>query len=271
VEIMVDQDIVDSFWRDGAACVRGAFSPEWVEELRAATRRVVDEPGPFRLNLSKSDEDGRFVGELFLWQRDEGFKRFAFESPASKIAAAFLKRPEVRLFYDYLLVKFPGPGNKTPWHQDLPFYPVAGREIVSLWIAMDPVTQLSGGVTYVAGSHLWGRQFQPQAFSGASSFAGTTYETIPDIDGEPDKYRLLHWDLDPGDCLVHHVLTVHGAPANRASITRRGLAVRWMGADVRFDPRERTAPAIRAMAQDPEDPVAPGAPLANRNFPAFAA
>jgi ectoine hydroxylase-related dioxygenase (phytanoyl-CoA dioxygenase family) len=269
--MLVSDDLIQDFWRDGATCVRGAFSKDWIEELRAATERVIETPGPFRLQLARNPEDGDFVGELFLWQRDEGFRRFIFESPANRIAAAFLKRDRVRLFYDYLLAKFPGSANKTPWHQDLPYYPVQGGQIVSLWIALDPVTQLSGGVSYIAGSHLWNRQFQPEAFSGTANFAGTAYEPVPDIDGEPEKYRLLTWDLEPGDCLVHHSLTVHGAPANRANIMRRGVAIRWMDEDVRFDPRERTAPGIQAQAQDPQDPVAPGAKLANRNFPAFAA
>lgn len=52
------------------------------------------------------------------------------------------------------------------------------------------------------------------------------------------KFELLTWDMDPGDCLVHHSLAVHGAPGiSSQSGRRRAYATRWFGEDVRFDPR----------------------------------
>ena len=45
-------------------------------------------------------------------------------------------------------------------------------------------------------------------------------------------------DSEPGDVVVHHVMTLHGAPGNAHSDRRRrGLATRWCGDDAVYDPR----------------------------------
>lgn len=237
---------VEQFWQDGATCVRGAIAPEWIERLRAGTEDVLAHPNEFTLNLGRGG--GAFIGNLFMWTHQEDFRAFIFESPAKDVAARMLRTDRVRLYYDYLLVKEPGASNPTPWHHDFPYYPQKGSNTISLWIALDPVTRESGAVEYVKGSHRWGKLFRPGAFSGNESFDGTPFEAVPDVDNHRDKYDILSWDMQPGDCLVHHVLTLHGAPENRANIRRRGLAVRWQAGDVYFDPRPKTAPGLNKMA-----------------------
>ena len=55
------------------------------------------------------------------------------------------------------------------------------------------------------------------------------------------KFELLTWDMEPGDCLVHHSFAVHGAPGiSTQSGRRRAYATRWFGEDVDFDPRPGT-------------------------------
>jgi ectoine hydroxylase-related dioxygenase (phytanoyl-CoA dioxygenase family) len=60
---------------------------------------------------------------------------------------------QVRFFHDHVLVKERGTVQRTPWHQDIPYYNVEGRQNVSMWIPVDPVPR---GVTleFVVGSHL---------------------------------------------------------------------------------------------------------------------
>ena len=46
-------------------------------------------------------------------------------------------------------------------------------------------------------------------------------ETLPDIDAlrkEPgNTLDVVNWDVKVGDCLLHHSMTVHGAPGNASS------------------------------------------------------
>jgi ectoine hydroxylase-related dioxygenase (phytanoyl-CoA dioxygenase family) len=52
----------------------------------------------------------------------------------------------------------------------------------------------------------------------------------------------------PGDCTIHHGLTVHGAPGNSSSrVRRRAYITRWAGEDVTYNPR----PNLQRMLRDP--------------------
>jgi ectoine hydroxylase-related dioxygenase (phytanoyl-CoA dioxygenase family) len=78
------------------------------------------------------------------------------------IAAQFFESAKVNLFYDQLFVKEPGTENRTRWHNDLPYWPVRGRQIMSFWVAVDPVTVDSGALEFIRGSHAWDIWYQPE-------------------------------------------------------------------------------------------------------------
>merc|ERR1719309_819214 len=44
------------------------------------------------------------------------------------------------------------------------------------------------------------------------------------------KFEVLSWACEPGDCVVFHGMTVHGAKGNSSSsLHRRVLSTRWVG------------------------------------------
>ena len=223
---------IDAFQRDGAVCLRGLFDADWLALLRAETERALAAPGPFAEEYTKPGRPGRYFGDLDVWQRWEGFQRFAFHSPAAGIAGRLMQSDRVRFLYDQLLVKEPGTRENTPWHQDQPYWAVRGRQICSIWLPLDPVSRDSA-VSFVAGSHSAGRMYGPHHFSDGTPYKGRNLPPLPDIDGDRSAHRLLGWDLEPGDCLVFHALTIHGSGGN-SSLTqrRRALATRWTGDDV---------------------------------------
>ena len=140
----------------------------------------------------------------------------------------------VNLFYDHLLVKQPGSDVPTKWHHDQNYWPVDGRQICSIWIALDRVDRSNGRVGFVRGSHHWPQRFQPMDFTSMSPVPDPDYQPVPDIDGNRDAYEILAWDLEPGDCVVFSGLCLHGAPGNETARTRRAVSVRYTGDDVRF-------------------------------------
>jgi hypothetical protein len=73
---------------------------------------------------------------------------------------------------------------RTPWHQDQPYYNVDGRG-VSAWIAVDPVPE-AGCLELVAGSHR-GPWLMPRTFlhREARWFPEGSLAELPDIDAEP--------------------------------------------------------------------------------------
>lgn len=151
------------------------------------------------------------------------------------------------IFYDHLLVKEPGTTSPTPWHNDYSYWQIQGMDIVSVWLALDHVRE-ENGVSYVRGSHNWELMHRITNFSGELTDdgrygeAGKAQTDLPDIEAGValGEFDLLAWEMEPGDVLVHHGFTVHGATGNASKNRRRGYATRWCGDDIRFDPRPGT-------------------------------
>jgi ectoine hydroxylase-related dioxygenase (phytanoyl-CoA dioxygenase family) len=255
---------------DGAIVLRDVLGLGWIGRLRTAIDEELHEGSPTGAEFGGAE--GRFYGDLFLWLRSDAFREVALDSPLPELAASLMRSQQAHLFYDQLFVKEPGSIEPTPWHQDLPYWPIEGGQVISIWIPVDRATPENGVVTYVRGSHLWGRKFRPQAFgqSGNSdAYDDSPFEPMPDIDAARERYEFLTWSLDPGDVLVHHGMTVHGAPGNRtADARRRAFSIRYTGDDVRYVPRPGTFMDIKAVkANVPAPDLAPGAPMGGRLFP----
>ena len=166
---------------------------------------------------------------------------------------------KVCFYHDHLLVKEPETAERTPWHHDQPYYPVDGEQICSIWLPLDPVGPETA-VEYVRGSHRWGRWFAPRFFRADAPLAveDPRFEPVPDIDADRASYDLVSWEMDPGDCIVFHALTLHGAPGNRSSSRRRrAYATRWLGDDARFAARVgEVSPPLQGHGLQPGDPMA---------------
>lgn len=241
---------IEQFRSDGATVLRSAIPDEWLERVAAAIERDIANPGPF--DHSYNVDGGRFHGNLRVWQNDPDFAAFCLESPAVSIAQQFLGASRLNLLYDQLFVKEAGANHPTRWHNDQPYWPVSGQDVISVWVALDHVTAENGRLEFVRGSHLWDRWFQPVTFGPHDDGIGqATYERNPDyelmldIDADRDAYDIITWDVEPGDVYVFSAMTVHGAPGNStADRRRRGYTVRYCGDDVRYDPRVGTSTPV---------------------------
>lgn len=253
---------VRAYHEQGAIVLRGLFDAEWIDRMRAAVERILTHPSAMALEYTKPNQPGRFLGDMFMWAHDRDFRAFVFESPAPRIAKRLMGSAKVNLFYDQLFVKEPGTEERTPWHQDLPYWAVSGKQICSVWITLDAVTVESSGLEYIRGSHAWNRWFKPKSFTADDRYAAAKGEEIWDFDARRSEFDFLSWQMQAGDVLVHHPLTVHGAAGNRSSTRRRrAFATRWTGDDARYDPR----PGTFTLLRDPG--IAAGAAMDCELFP----
>ena len=160
--------------------------------------------------------------------------------------------------------KEPGTQEITPWHHDLPYYGVEGTQLCSVWLPLDPVP-LRACPEFIVGSHRWGKRFIPRLFVSHEGYGeeGHGYEQLPDIEADRDKHRVLSWDLERGDCIVFHMLTLHGAPnTNDLPTRRRGFSTRWLGDDAVFATRPwKTSPPFNEVLLEV------GAPMTHSEFP----
>lgn len=256
-------DIEGDFWRDGAVCVRRAFDVEWVELARAAIDADLADLSP-NAKRASADDDAPFIEDFCSWQRIEPMERFIRESPAASIAGDLTGASEIRLYHDHVLVKEPGTQQRTPWHQDLPYYNIDGRLNVSMWFPVDPVARQST-LELVAGSHL-GPWYMPRSFldGRAKWFPDGTLTELPDIDGDPERFPILGWELEPGDAVFFHMLTLHGAGGVSGTHRRRVLSVRFIGDDIVHAPRPwTTSPPFPGLTEE----LPAGAPMNHPLFP----
>jgi len=252
---MISAEDIKAYAEDGVVCVRGLLDADWVARMIAAIDRVEDNPGPFRERYAP-DEPGMFFSEKFMWTFDADFRALAFESPAAEVAGALMAATKINLFYDHLMVKEPGAVAPTPWHQDMNYWPAEGDQICSMWMAFDEVGLDNGGMEFVRASHRTGQRYQFVDFRGEDASEESEFAPLPDIESDRDAYDIVAWDLQPGDALVFHGLTLHSARANAtAEHRRRALSVRWTGEDMRYIHRRKMIKLIRDPGLSPGDPL----------------
>ncbi|MEL7210806.1 MAG: phytanoyl-CoA dioxygenase family protein, partial [Actinomycetota bacterium] len=195
------------FGRDGAVCVRGAFTADELALAEAAIEENLADLSPLAKRASEQD-DAAFVEDFSNWDRIPVMERFIRESPAAGIAAELTGSDVVRLYHDHVLVKEPGTRQRTPWHQDQPYYNVAGDQVVSLWLPVDPVPRESA-IEFVAGTHR-GPWFMPRTFLDAEAkwFPDGSLAEMPDFAAEPGAWPVVGWALEPGDAVFFHMAVV---------------------------------------------------------------
>ena len=254
--------IEGDYQRDGAVCLRGAFSEQEVKLARSAIASNLASLSPLAQRASRPD-DGAFVEDFCSWQRISEIERFVRSTDVARIAADLMASDTVRFYHDHVLVRESGTQQRTPWHQDLPYYNVEGDQNVSLWIPVDPVERTST-LELVGGSHR-GPWYMPRSFldEQAKWFPEGSMEELPDIAAEPARYPVLGWSLEPGDAVAFNMLTLHSA-GGTGDRPRRVLSLRFLGDDMVHAPRSwTTSPPFPGL----ESEIPAGAPLEHPLFP----
>ena len=213
---------------------------------------------------SQADDPGRFVEDFCTWQGNPAYAATMRDTALPAVAGALMQSQGVRIYHDHLLVKEPGTRQATPWHQDQPYYNVSGRQNVSFWIPVDPVP-LESTLRFVAGSHA-GTWYMPRTFrdNQAKWFPDGTLAELPAIDAHPEQFRQLAWDLQPGDAVAFHMLTLHASSGVGPGQRRRVFSARYLGDDARHAVRAwRTSPPFAGLSERLPD----GAPMDDALFP----
>lgn len=125
--------------------------------------------------------------------------------------------------------KPPGQIAPTPPHQDNYYFNLKPPNVLTIWLALDPVDAENGCLRYVPGSHR--RGIRPHGRSNVLGFSQGIIDYGPD-----DQAREVEIHLQPGDAVVHHGEMIHRAEPNRtATRQRRAFAMVCKGVSCRRD------------------------------------
>ncbi len=257
-------DTTEAYLRDGAVCVRAAFSRAELDLVESAIERNLAEPSARALVASQPDDPGRFFEDFCNWQRLPELEEVVRTSAAAAIAGQLMGSERVRFYHDHVLVKEPGTAQRTPWHQDQPYYNVDGTQTCSVWIPVDPVSR-PATLEFVAGSHL-GPWLMPRTFmdNQAKWFPDGALDELPDIERDRTAFEIVGWELGPGDAVFFNMLTLHCAGGVEGPRRRRVLSLRFLGDDVTHAPRAwKTSPDFPGLAEE----LPAGAPMDHPLFP----
>lgn len=246
--------------RDGVVCLRRVFDEADLFMLRETVTAAAEAPSDHIEVFGETAVAGRprrFFVDTEL-TRFPPFERFLLHSIAAELAARLMGSQVARYFLDQLLVKEPGTAKRTPWHQDLPYWPIRGRQVCSMWLPIDPVDRATC-VAFVAGSHEW-PDHSPLDFRSGRDYGPQGMPRLPEIDAA--RHKILSYDMEPGDCIVFHGMTAHGAPGNATTRPRRAFSIRWAGDDVRHHYRAADSEELSVGR-----PALDGQPLGDDGYP----
>jgi ectoine hydroxylase-related dioxygenase (phytanoyl-CoA dioxygenase family) len=156
-----------------------------------------------------------------------------------------MRSNRIHLFIDQLFVKEPGTPTRTAFHIDESYFNLTGEQVCTMWVTLDSVTRESSTMGYVRGSHLWPQRYLANNFISQNRFSmsrdtgngESARVRLPDIEGKPDDFDMVYFDVDPGDVIVHHYRQAHGSGGNTTmNRRRRALSIRYTGDDVRWGP-----------------------------------
>jgi ectoine hydroxylase-related dioxygenase (phytanoyl-CoA dioxygenase family) len=245
----VTQEHIETYRRDGAVLIRGMLDSDWISKMQAAIHNVIAEPERFGV-LGPSH--GAMTSVCFMSRRDGAFRDYALHSPIGEVIGRVIGAKAIRLYHDHLFVKPPRSPKIMSWHCDETAWPVIGEMAPNIWTAFSPVNALNGRIEYVAGYHRHCIErglrfgFRPDQANGL----------CPDFEqlrNDPQfPFRIVAFDMEPGDAVVFHPHTPHFSKGNDSeSVPRIGLAVRVFGDDVRWYPAAYKA-AIPGVPHLPE-------------------
>jgi len=207
--------------------------------------------------VKPAGERGHYISASDTWRKIPEMRELALRSPIPKIAAVLMKSQKVYLYGEQILVKPPGTMEKTAWHSDEGYNHIQGNQICGVRIPITEETVEMGPIQYVRGSHRSGQVYKVNYFVSDAS-DDDEGAPVPQIEGHEADFDLVAFTPQPGDVVVHHLRTLHGAGGNaRPDSTRAAATIRYAGDDVTYKFR-RFAPPQDNVSQILKD----GDPLA---------
>ena len=253
----ISDEQVRFYQENGFIQLPDVLSPEEVEEAR----RHLDEAMSLQLTGGldrtglRSDYDRVFLQKVNLWRDHEGIRELVFHPRLARIARRLSEAEGIRLWHDHALIKPNQDSKASPWHQDLPYWPMDRSGALSCWLALDDVDAVNGCMHFVPRSHTWGK-LEPINLVNPQDI----FSLVPEPDGR--DFTPVAMPMRAGSCTFHNGLTFHYAPPNRGTANRRAMIIIYMPQGVLYTGKPHPVTDGQGLE--------PGQPLQGDLFPQLA-
>ncbi|MFT5325875.1 MAG: phytanoyl-CoA hydroxylase [Planctomycetaceae bacterium] len=241
-----DTEIAEDYQRDGVVRLRGFFSQELVAEVRAELERYIrDDLTSKPADARSLEPDGETVRNLWrLELHNDYFGKLAASDLITSLVAELVGGEPVLAAVE-TFNKPARVGSAVPYHQDNAYFCRTPPDMLTLWIAIDPVTTENGAVYFIKGSHKSG--LLPTKPSGVTGNSIGLAE--PPANPRSEQFCAT---LEPGDATIHQCEVIHHSDPNLTDQSRLGLLFVFRGAHTEVDPNLR---AVYSAAQTATPPA----------------
>jgi ectoine hydroxylase-related dioxygenase (phytanoyl-CoA dioxygenase family) len=216
-------DKIAFYQKNGFVQDDDVLSQEELTELRQYADEAMDME---ESQSQQPDKDNkgyyRVLNQRFnTWRDHGGMAKFSLNGRFADMANRLTGCRGIRLMHDHLLYKMPGDSKPTPWHQDLPYWPMNEPGALSMWLPLDDVNESNGCMMFMPESKNVGKLeaidlVNPQDIYQFEQSAETT------------SRQPVVVPMKAGSCTFHDGLTFHYAHSNITDKPRRVLAVIYM-------------------------------------------
>lgn len=233
---MIDHEqIMREYQADGVVRIRDFFPVEEVTEIRTELDRYIREDLESKPADARTLEaDGKTIRNLWRLQQHNDYFRALGERKEITALVAKLVNGDPVLIAVETFNKPARIGSGVPYHQDNAYFCQTPPDMLTLWVAIDPVTVQNGAVYFFKGSHKLGLlPTKPSGVMGNSI-------GLAEPPGTP-KSEQFCGTLEPGDATIHHCEVIHHSDPNRTSQPRLGLLLVYRGSHTKTDSRLESA------------------------------
>ena len=231
VPYMLSEQQREEFRSKGFIKLKAVLHPSVLAALRHELLGLFD-------RLVGTEGDLRFRSLEMLWLQSDLMRRFALSPRLGRLAAELLGVASVRLYHDNGLSKEPGCG-RTPWHYDAHHFPIASRNVCTVWVPLQATPRAMGPLAFAEGM---------DCYEHVRDLPFTKFDSSYDrCVGEAFAAQHVQVEDGPfalGEVSFHHVQSFHTAGPNLTTAARCVLATTY------FEAGARVVPAPTMIAGD---------------------
>ncbi len=135
---------------------------------------------------------------------------------------------KTRKFGAELFAKPAKTGMDVPIHQDNYYWCTKSGKGITIWISLGKSNKKNGAIFYFSGSHKLGLLEHKISYKPGNSQVLKNLSSLK-------FFKKITPNLNPGDCIVHSSLVVHGSDKNLSKDSRPGITLRYLPGDEVFD------------------------------------
>ena len=214
---------------DGFITVRSVLDADLLRRLTATTERLYAEGSRltertrhYDLEASHTPQAPRIRRISSPTELDDVYLETAFESILGDIAADLVGGP-VKFYHSKINFKLPRGGAEIGWHQDWPVFPHTNANLVAISVPLNPSRAGNGCLQTVPGTHKLG----PRSHWHEGKYLLNCNASMT----EEELRRAVYSELDPGDVVAHHGLSLHSSSQNSSDDLRTTYIIQYAAAD----------------------------------------